>query len=210
MKSLVFAVLVTLTSSMAYPAVFPSQPMYYDQPEYDEMDYYYPYALPVQSRSFENDLKPYGLPEWTPVNMENSDATSRANQPAEWRENSDYSDFNQDQIYEDAPITFIPTKNNGAFAGPLAVVPNNKPESSGSSSNALKTEYFTIIDAPNWPFIEKLSQHGNNPAYQLHSHQHGRSSLPLYHQPDNIQQSYSSPYRPFYFPFYYLYRYWER
>lgn len=198
MKASVLVVLVTLTSSMAHPAMYPSRPMYYDEPE---MDFYYPYTPPVQSRSFANYPQPYGLPGWPPV--DNLDTSSRANQLAEWRENADYPDFSQD-VYSDTPITYIPSKNNGAFAGPLAFVPG-KPQNP-SNSNALKTEYYTIIDGPNWPFIEKLSQHGQNPAYQNHNHEHARSSLPLYYQPDNSQQL-SSPYRPFYFPFYYLYRY---
>lgn len=200
MKSSVLVVLVTLTSSMAYPAMYPSRSMYYDGPEFD--DFYYPYAFdqPVQSRSFDNYIQPYGLPGWPPVNSQ--DTSSRTNQPAEWRENVDYSDFNQD--YVDAPITYIPFTNNGAIAGPLAFVPG-KPQNS-DSSNALKTEYYTIIDGPNWPFIEESSKHGKNPAYNKHSHEHGRSSLPLDYQPDNHQE-FSLPYRPFYFPFYYLYRY---
>lgn len=174
---LIGLVVMTLMSTMAHPVMNYQPEMYHDyQPVAEQLDYYHPYAAQVQSRSFyDND---YYQP------FEQDQNRMRGNYGY-------YEDFNQDEIDGNAPITFIPAKNNGAFAGPLAVVPG-KLQGSGKPGNQYTTEYLPIIGAPNWPFIEKGSQLG-------------RSSLPLYYQPDSDRQP--LPFQPFLFPFYYLYRY---
>ena len=60
----------------------------------------------------------------------------------------------------------IPAKVNGAFVGPLAVVPGN-PVAGHFISNSVgspATQYLPIIDGPNWPFIKPATNtNGRSP-----------------------------------------------
>ncbi len=168
-------VLMGLASSMAYPPFYYSPQMY--EPELDLMDYYYPFVDSMtQSRSFSDYHQPYS--QWPAlINALNQQSNENTQDQLLGRNNFNDEDLGRrKEPIEGAYL--IPTKTNGAFLGPLAVVPGKQEVGEFASNNvgSPSTQYLPIIDGPNWPFIKPAtsgrSPLGLNDFYQNRNDQH--------------------------------------
>lgn len=153
------ALMMNVTSSIAYPFRYHSPQPYYYQPEFDPMDYYNPYVdSPVQSRSFADDYyqRPYEVqwPDLVGIYGQWPTTKGQQRQQIEMRHNADAVNARQDEG-EPIPGAFlVPANVNGAFAGPLAVIPAHYGGAGAvTNSGSPGAQYLAIIDGPNWPFI---------------------------------------------------------
>lgn len=162
--------MMSLTAS-AYPSrryySRPPNNYRYYQPEIDRMlgyynPYYYMVAAPVQSRSLMSDdyyyQDPYQVSQLNDMfsdyilgQLSKSKGHQRQGVEMRTKANSKNGISRSGSI----PGAFlVPAKVNGAFAGPLAVVPAHY-GGPGAVTNSAATgaQYLPIIDGPNWPFL---------------------------------------------------------
>lgn len=145
-----------LTSCVAYPARYYSPLSYHYDPDFDSVDYYNPYfARPAQSRSFEDDYyqQPYQVSQWPGLLYDQWFKTQgQRSQEIQMRHNADSIVSRQGEPIPGAYL--VPAKVNGAFAGPLAVIPAHYGGTGAvTNSGSPGAQYLAIIDGPNWPFI---------------------------------------------------------
>ncbi|KAI9565947.1 hypothetical protein GHT06_009745 [Daphnia sinensis] len=145
-----------LTSSVAYPARYYSSRLSHYDPELDAVNYYFPYfARPAQSRSFEDHYyeQPYQVSQW-PGLLYNQwlKTQGQRRQEIQMRHNADSIVSRQGEPIPGAFL--VPANVNGAFAGPLAVIPAHYGGAGAvTNSGSPGAQYLAIIDGPNWPFI---------------------------------------------------------
>lgn len=170
MTLLIGLVLMMSLTASAYPSRYYSRPpnnYRYYQPEIDRMlgyynPYYYMVAAPVQSRSLMSDdyyyQDPYQVSQLNDMfsdyilgQLSKSKGHQRQGVEMRTKANSKNGISRSGSI----PGAFlVPAKVNGAFAGPLAVVPAHY-GGPGAVTNSAATgaQYLPIIDGPNWPFL---------------------------------------------------------
>jgi hypothetical protein len=180
MTVLIGLVLMMSLTASAYPSRYyssPSNNYRYYQPEIDRMlgyynPYYYMVAAPVQSRSLMSDdyyyQDPYQVSQLNDMFSDYilgqlSKSKGQNRQGVEMRTKAN-SKNGISRAGNSIPGAFlVPAKVNGAFAGPLAVVPAHY-GGPGAVTNSAATgaQYLPIIDGPNWPFLgrPKVSSFG--------------------------------------------------
>ncbi|EFX68954.1 hypothetical protein DAPPUDRAFT_114114 [Daphnia pulex] len=172
MTVLIGLVLMMSSTASAYPSrSYYSRPhnnYRYYQPEIDRMlgyynPYYYMVAAPVQSRSLMSDdyyyQDPYQVSQLNDMFSDYilgqlSKSKGQNRQGVEMRTKAN-SKNGISRAGNSIPGAFlVPAKVNGAFAGPLAVVPAHY-GGPGAVTNSAATgaQYLPIIDGPNWPFL---------------------------------------------------------
>ena len=181
MMVLIGVVLMMSLTTSAYPYrnSYLSKNYGYYEPDTDTMiGYYDPYYVmnsPLQSRSFGDDYyyqDPYEVPQLNAGffklilgQLSKSKGYQRQKIQMRTNKNSNSATSRSDPIPE---AFLVPAKVNGAFAGPLAVVPAHY-GGPGAVTNSASTgaQYLSIIDGPNWPFIgrPKIISFGVKPQY---------------------------------------------
>ncbi len=183
MAVLIGLVLMMSLTASAYPPRYYSRPPnnYRDyQPEIDRMGYHNPHymvAAPAQSRSLMSDGYSYYQQDPYEVSQLNdmlsnfilgqlSKNKGHQRQRVQMRTMANSNGISRGDSIPGAFL--VPAKVNGAFAGPLAVVPAHY-GGLGAVTNSAATgaQYLPIIDGPNWPFIgrPKVSPFGVDPHY---------------------------------------------